>query len=94
MMYDSEDGFAVVHSYDIRRYFIISYLGEAKLIFWAQYYKCDDFISRMVRSRELSVKEVTLTEAGTMEAIGDIPNLHLTEAEKWMNKKKYRNAVS
>lgn len=93
MMYDSEDGFAsYINRYDIRRYFIISYLGEAVLIFWAQYYKCDNFISKTVRSRELSVKEVTLTEAGTMEAIGDIPNLHLTDAEKWMDKKKYRNA--
>lgn len=80
------------HNCDIRRYFIVAHQGEAKLIFWAQYYNCASLVNRIVRNRLLSLKEVTLTEAETMEAIGDIPNLHLTDAEKWMNKKKYRGA--
>ncbi len=77
---------------DRRRYFIVVYQGEAKLIFWAQYYNYTHLVNRMIGSSFLSISEATPAEAETLEIIGEVSNLHLMCAEKWMNKKGWRNA--
>jgi hypothetical protein len=80
------------HNCNIRRYFIVVHEGEAKLIFWARFYNCATLVNTIVRHRSLSIKEVTPVEAETMETIGGVPNLHITDAEKWVNKSGWRNA--
>ncbi len=74
------------------RYFVISYLDEATLVFWVRFYNPTHFINRMIGSRLFSISEATQSEAETMEVIGDVPNLHFSDAEKWIDKKRYLNA--
>lgn len=78
----------------MRRYFIVTYRGEAKLIFWNEFYKVDGALSDIMRHRYLEFNEVNSDEADTMEIIGEVPRLHVTEVSKWIEQKSYRNATT
>jgi hypothetical protein len=74
----------------MRRYFIVSHRGEAKLIFWNEFYNPDGAISDIMRNRYLEYKEVNSDEADTMGIIGGVPRLHVTEVGNWIKKKRWR----
>jgi len=75
-----------------KKYFVVSYKDEAQFVFWTQYYNSGVLLGDIERHPELHHTSVSAAEAETLEVIGGLAVVHLSEARDWIRERKYTDA--